>query len=101
MMVVKAINAGPRMNKSSVITLTKSLERKKMKTVLAPNAPWPKYEEEVVRPRGRQVGWRKVKINCENAGLDYFSKTYEELNQSKIASRHRVRDKLSGRFKSD
>lgn len=87
-----------QMNKSSKKTLTEYLERK-MKTVLAPNAPWPKPE--VTRPRGRQVGWRKVKIDCENADLDYFAKTHEELNQYKIASKHRVRDNTTGRFKSN
>jgi hypothetical protein len=63
-----------------------------IKTVLAPNAPWPKPEEKLIK---RPVA--KVRIKHENAGLDYFLKTHEEL---KTSSKHQTRDKLSGRFKS-
>jgi hypothetical protein len=66
-----------------------------VKTVLAPNAPWPKPDEKLVK---RFMA--KVKIKQENVGLDYFLNTHEELNNSKTATKHRTRDKLSGRFKS-
>jgi hypothetical protein len=44
--------------------------------------------------------WRKVQIACENDKLNEFLQSYEEPNKSKIATKSRVRDKLSGRFKS-
>ena len=66
-----------------------------IKTVLAPNAPWPKPDEKLVK---RLL--TKIKIKHENVGLDYFLDEHEELNKSKITTKHRVRDKLSGRFKS-
>ena len=71
-----------------------------MKTVLAPNAPWPKYDETVVKVY-RQPRPPAPKLNLESLNVDYFKETYEELNQYKAASKHRVRDKLSGRFKSN
>jgi hypothetical protein len=64
-----------------------------VKTVLVPNAPWPKLDEKLVK---RLVA--KVKIKHENANLDYFLSTNEEL---KLTQKHRTRDKLSGRFKSN
>ena len=64
-----------------------------MKTVLAPNAPWPKPDEKLVK---RFVA--RIKIKHENADLDYFLNSYDE---PKNAQKHRVRDKLSGRFKSN
>jgi hypothetical protein len=60
------------------------------KTVLAPNAPWPKPDEKL-------TSRLKIKIKNENVGLDYFLTTHEEL---KNIQKHRIRDKLSGRFKS-
>jgi len=76
-----------------------------MKTVLAPNAPWPKTEPVKKPYRQREVGLKTVRISTENGSLDYFLSTHEELNRSKIsatrsktASANRVRDKLSGRF---
>jgi hypothetical protein len=63
-----------------------------VKTVLVPNAPWPKPDEKLIK---RPVV--KVKIKQENVGLDYFLNTHEEL---KNIQKHRIRDKLSGRFKS-
>jgi hypothetical protein len=70
-----------------------------MKTVLAPGAPWPKPEElPVLKPKS---GWRKVQIACENDNLNEFLQSHEELNRKKIATKFRVRDKLSGRFKSN
>lgn len=72
------------------------------KTVLAPNAPWPKWETAEKKPhRQREVGMKTIRIALENTSLDYFSKTYEELNNYKAASAHRTRDKLSGRFTSN
>jgi hypothetical protein len=63
------------------------------KTVLAPNAPWPKPDEKLLK---RLVA--KIKIKHENANLDYFLNSHEEL---KLSQKHRTRDKLSGRFKSN
>jgi hypothetical protein len=63
------------------------------KTVLVPNAPWPKPEEKLIK---RLVA--KVKIKHENGNLDYFLNSHEELKNSQ---KHRTRDKLSGRFKSN
>ena len=60
------------------------------KTVLAPGAPWPKPDEKL-------TSRLKIKIKNENVGLDYFLNTHEEL---KNIQKHRIRDKLSGRFKS-
>ena len=97
MMVVKGQNAGQQMNKSSVKTLTVFLERKKMKTVLAPNAPWPKYDEAPVKVY-RQPRPPAPKLNLECLNVDYFKEAREELNQSKTAAINRSRDKLSGRF---
>ena len=72
------------------------------KTVLAPNAPWPKWETVEKKPyRQREVGLKTVRIAKENDSLDYFLQTHEELNHYKAASAHRTRDKLSGRFKSN
>lgn len=64
-----------------------------MKTVLAPNAPWPKPDEKLVK---RPVA--KVRIKHENTDLDYFLNSYDK---PKTAQKHRSRDKLSGRFKSN
>ena len=81
-------------------------QKKKMKnstvfkTVLAPNAPWPKWETQEKKP-SRVVGLKTVRIDFDKTSLDYFLETHEELNQSKIATKSRIRDKLSGRFKSN
>jgi len=64
-----------------------------VKTVLAPNAPWPKPDEKLVK---RFVA--RIKIKHENADLDYFLNSYDEL---KTTEKHSSRDKLSGRFKSN
>jgi hypothetical protein len=69
-----------------------------MKTVLAPGAPWPTTKEKKPH-RLREVGLKTVRINFEKANLDYFFKTHEELNRSKIASKKRNRG-LKGRFVS-
>ena len=72
------------------------------KTVLAPNAPWPKIEKVEKKPhRKRETGLKTVRIAKENDSLDYFLQTHEELNHYKTASAHRTRDKLSGRFQSN
>ena len=77
-------------------------ESQKPKTTLAPNAPWPKWETVEKKPqRQREVGMKTVRIALENTSLDYFSQTYEELNNYKTASAYRTRDKLSGRFTSN
>jgi len=72
-----------------------------IKTGLAPNAPWPKWENQEKKPyRQREVGLKTVKIAREYVGVDYFKETREEINRCKIAAKSRTRDKLSGRFKS-
>jgi hypothetical protein len=103
-MVAKATSSAQQTTKSGqVVTTTFSGQKKKMKnltvfkTVLAPNAPWPKWET-VEKPK---TSLKKVSIARENGNLDYFLQTYEELNNYKTASAHRTRDKLSGRFKSN
>jgi len=67
------------------------------KTVLAPNAPWPKWETVEKKTKKREVGNKIVRIANEG-NLDYFLQTHEELNNYKTSSQHRARDKFSGRF---
>jgi hypothetical protein len=69
------------------------------KTVLAPNAPWPKLET-VEKPKSKPK-FEKVSIARENDSLASFLQNHEKPNHYKAASAHRTRDKLSGRFKSD
>lgn len=106
MMAEKAILCAQQTTRNGlIITTTSNGQKKKMKnlpvykTVLAPNAPWPTPQE--IQPKTKQVGLKKVKIACENDSLDYFLQTHEELNQYKITAGNRIRDKLSGRFKSN
>jgi DNA polymerase III delta subunit len=86
------------------VTTTLNGQKKKMKnspvykTVLAPNAPWPKWDK---IPQKIERVTKTVRINFEKASLDYFLETHEELNKSKTASKSRTRDKLSGRFTSN
>jgi hypothetical protein len=63
-----------------------------VKTVLAPNAPWPKPEERLARKI-----LQKPKIKHESTNLDYFLDVYEKI---KTSPKHSNRNK-SGRFKSD
>jgi hypothetical protein len=68
------------------------------KTVLAPNAPWPKWETVEKKPyQKREAGNKIVKIPNEY-NLDYFLQAREELNHYKTSSQHRTRDKFSWRF---
>lgn len=109
MQAAKDTHKDPQTQQSSlVVTTTSNGQKKKMKnlsasqkykTVLAPNAPWPKHEEPKKPYRQREVGMKNVRIALENTSLDYFLKTHEELNNYKTASRNRARDELSGRFK--
>lgn len=62
------------------------------KTVLAPNAPWPKPTEKLVKRTPT-----KFKINFESGNLDYFVDTNINFKTSPKFSN---RDK-SGRFKSN
>jgi len=104
-MAVKETSSDQQTTRSGQAVMTTfNGQKKKMKnspvykTVLAPNAPWPKPEEiPVLKPKS---SWRKVQIACENDNLNEFLQSYEESNKSKIATKSRVRDKLSGRFKS-
>ncbi len=106
MTVEKVISSAQQITKNGqVATTTLNGQQKKMKnstvykTVLAPNAPWPKWETMEKKPyRQREVGTKIVRIAKENDSLDYFLETNEELNHYKTASAHRTRDKLSGRF---
>ena len=72
-----------------------------MKTVLAPNAPWPKWEEPKkpeVKTVKRKLRPPAPKLNLFG-DLDYFAEAREQLNQSKIASKSRERSVTTGRFK--
>lgn len=109
MTVAKAQHSAQQITISGQVGMTISNGQKKkmrnltvFKTVLAPNAPWPKWETVEKKPyRQREVGVKNVRIARENNSLDYFLQTHEELNHYKTASKHRTRDKLSGRFKSN
>jgi hypothetical protein len=72
-----------------------------MKTVLAPNAPWPKQEmKSEPKSRKRQSPWRNPPPKLNLVGdLDYFAEAREEINKSKTAIKSRVRDVTTGRFK--
>jgi len=65
-----------------------------IKTVLAPNAPWPKPDEKLVKRFAKKFVKR---IKIESANLDYFLDAHEQL---KASPKHSNRDK-SGRFKSN
>lgn len=96
-----------RLNGQAVTTTLNGQQRKmmnltefpKIKTVLAPNAPWPKAEiVEKKTQKKREVGKKTVIIAPEEFNLDYFKQAYEDINKSKIAIAHRNRDRLSGKF---
>lgn len=95
-----------------------------IKTVLAPNAPWPKPEpvaEPIAKPKKKKppVAWRNQnapeldlealdkkygvkkaqKVNLESSNVDFFAQTHAELHHIKNTPLPRARDKLSGRFK--
>lgn len=105
-MAEKAILCDQQTTKNGhLVTTTLNGQKKKMKnltvykTVLAPKAPWPKIEElPILKPKRP---WKDVLISCENDTLDQFLQDNEKLNQHKIATKSRIRDKLSGRFKSN
>lgn len=65
-----------------------------IKTVLAPNAPWPKQEAKPEpKPRGRQTGWRKPAPKLNLTGdLDFFAEAHDQINQAKLAIKSRVRN---------
>lgn len=63
-----------------------------VKTVLVPNAPWPKPDVKL-----EKRAMKTIRIKHENTGLDYFLSNHEEF---KPAKKHNTRDKLSGRYKS-
>jgi hypothetical protein len=65
-----------------------------IKTVLAPNAPWPVWEEEE-KPK-HVPGKKAAPIKFDRATLDYFAEAREQINNYK---RERPRDKSTGRFK--
>ena len=78
-------------------TMTKPLRKANpvIKTVLAPNAPWPKWEQ---NPVVKKKPANHPKIKMDNSVLDYFSETRDEINKAKTSDKHRVRDRISGRF---
>lgn len=78
-------------------TMTKSSVKTKpvIKTALAPNAPWPKWEEIVANTKLKQVFDKKPKIKVSNLELDYFAEARRQ-----IAERHKTRDHTTGRFTS-
>ena len=61
-----------------------------IKTVLAPNAPWPAIELKKTK--------KKEKIKFSD--LDYFAEVREEL-RVKNPKTHKVRDSTTGRFASN
>jgi hypothetical protein len=72
-----------------------------MKTVLAPNAPWPKWETKTEpKSKKRQSAWRNPppKLNLDG-DLDYFAEAREQISKTKLAVQSRVRDVTTGRFK--
>jgi hypothetical protein len=98
-MAVKVMLEGQQTTKNGpLVTTTLNGQKKKMKnspvykTVLAPNAPWPKWDQ--IQPKIERVA-KTVRINFEKASLDYFAETNEQLNNYKRA---RVRDPSTGRF---
>lgn len=81
------INAQQITGNSQTIMKTSNGQRKKtknltvskeIKTVLAPNAPWPDTTVPIKRPQGRPYGWRKIRIDFEGKDLDFFASLYEE-----------------------
>ena len=110
MMAARAISSAQQTTRNGhLVTIKSNGQQKKMKnspdykTVLAPNAPWPKVE--TPKPK---TGWRKrvatnkaPKLNLNSVELDYFREAREQLNKAKIASKSRTRDELSGRFKNN
>lgn len=82
-------------------------QKKKMKnltvykTVLAPNAPWPKQEpKKEPKSKKRQSAWRNPppKLNLDG-DLDYFAEAREQINKCKVAIKSRERDVATGRLK--
>jgi hypothetical protein len=61
-----------------------------VKTVLAPNAPWPNPDQPLL-----QKVKSHVRIDTSSFELDYFADAREQ-----IAQKHRLRDSATGRFKS-
>jgi hypothetical protein len=67
-----------------------------IKTVLAPNAPWPQPEvkQEANLPKKR-IRRSKVKLEID---YEFFKYTREQIQALKAAKRHSVRDVTTGRF---
>lgn len=80
-------------------TMKKSLTKTNpaIKTVLAPNAPWPKWEK---TPAVKRKSANHPTIKMDKSVLDYFAETRDEINMAKTSTKHRARDRLSGRFAS-
>ena len=73
----------------------------KIKTVLAPNAPWPKWETapaEKPKPPPRRPGNNQPRIKFDS-DLDYLADTREQLKAIKNTQAPRARDLSTGRFK--
>ena len=73
-----------------------------MKTILAPNAPWPKWDEPIKpEPKTRKTKPRPPAPKLNLSGeLDYFAEAREEINKSKVAAQSRAREGSTGRFPS-
>lgn len=80
-------------------TMKKSLTKTNpaIKTVLAPNAPWPKWEK---TPAVKRKSKNQSKIKMQELVLDYFAEARNEIEMAKTSTKHRARDRLSGRFAS-
>jgi hypothetical protein len=79
--------------------LKQSLGRK-MKTVLAPNAPWPNHQL-IEKQKKTTIKKRNHPIVKLDNDLDYFAETREQLQAIKDSKKSRARDVTTGRFKGD
>ena len=72
-----------------------NLQTMKYKTILAPNAPWPKVE--LPAPKVAPLIHLKKTVKLHLGGsLDYFADTHDQINSIKNG---RVRDAVTGKFK--
>jgi hypothetical protein len=127
-MEAKAQHNAQQTTKSGQVAMTTfNGQEKKMKnstafkTVLAPNAPWPKTEvkekpqKKTKQPKkavkkapelnlealGKPINKNSPRIKFDGRNVDFFANTYEQLHHIKNTPLPRARDKLSGRFKSN
>lgn len=73
-----------------------------MKSVLAPNAPWPTADVVIHSPHKKRLyGWRKTEIVEENSKLENFLRSEPRVNLSKLQAAKRYRDPVTGRFSNN